>query len=206
MVLRRAELQSERSLATDRIECGSARMAQNCPRLRSARQTALAEIFPSHVVYAWLGNSEDIAKKHYYQVTDAHFARAAAGANPSARTPPRVFQEATHNPTHSRRKKRRSRLRHQAARKRTTGRNSLPQKPLCGSMLNCAATCGTFKRMGWDSSGENTPSAWIHGVCDATPLAARIYVCLAACGGNRSETVFGGHSQHTSSTRDFPRR
>ena len=53
--------------------------------LRSSRQTELAEIFPSHVVCAWLGNSEDIAKKHYYQVTDAHFAQAAASANPSAR-------------------------------------------------------------------------------------------------------------------------
>jgi hypothetical protein len=62
------------------------------------------------------------------------------------------------------------------------------------------------QRMGWDSSGEDSPSGWIHGVCDATPLAAWIYVCLAACGGNRSETVFGGHSQHTASTRDFTRR
>lgn len=45
--------------------------------LRSSRQTELAEVFPSHVVCAWLGNSEDVAKKHYYQVTDAHFAAAA---------------------------------------------------------------------------------------------------------------------------------
>ena len=48
--------------------------------LRSSRQTELAEIFPSHVVCAWLGNSEDIAKKHYYQVTDAHFAAASGHA------------------------------------------------------------------------------------------------------------------------------
>jgi integrase len=57
--------------------------------LRSSRQTELAEVFPSHVVCAWLGNSEDIAKKHYYQVTDAHFAAASAGPGmavaPSAR-------------------------------------------------------------------------------------------------------------------------
>src|SRR5690606_2954487 len=44
--------------------------------LRSSRQTELAERFPSHVVCAWLGNSEDVARKHYYQVTDAHFAEA----------------------------------------------------------------------------------------------------------------------------------
>lgn len=46
--------------------------------LRSSRQTELAERFPSHVVCSWLGNSEDIARKHYYQTTDAHFAEAMA--------------------------------------------------------------------------------------------------------------------------------
>jgi integrase len=30
--------------------------------LRSSRQTELAELFPSHVVCAWLGNSEEIAR------------------------------------------------------------------------------------------------------------------------------------------------
>ncbi|MCE5301936.1 MAG: hypothetical protein LLF97_02370, partial [Planctomycetaceae bacterium] len=35
--------------------------------------------FPSHVVCDWLGNSEDVARKHYYQTTDAHFAEATAG-------------------------------------------------------------------------------------------------------------------------------
>ncbi|HTU26852.1 MAG TPA: tyrosine-type recombinase/integrase [Pirellulales bacterium] len=47
--------------------------------LRASRQTELAERFPSHVVCAWLGNSEDIARQHYYQVTDQHF-KSAAGA------------------------------------------------------------------------------------------------------------------------------
>ncbi len=45
--------------------------------MRSSRQTELAECFPSHVVCDWLGNSEDIARKHYFQTTDDHFARAA---------------------------------------------------------------------------------------------------------------------------------
>lgn len=44
--------------------------------LRSSRQTELVESFPSHVVCAWLGNSEDIAREHYLQVTDEHFSRA----------------------------------------------------------------------------------------------------------------------------------
>lgn len=44
--------------------------------LRSSRQTELEEEFPSHVVCAWIGNSEKIARKHYLQVTADHFARA----------------------------------------------------------------------------------------------------------------------------------
>lgn len=44
--------------------------------LRATRQTELEEEFPTHVVCAWLGNSERVASKHYLQVTDAHFDRA----------------------------------------------------------------------------------------------------------------------------------
>lgn len=44
--------------------------------LRSTRQTELSERFPAHVVCAWIGNSEDVAKLHYLQVTDAHFQKA----------------------------------------------------------------------------------------------------------------------------------
>ena len=46
--------------------------------LRSSRQTELSETFPSHVVTAWLGNSERIAEKHYLQVLDSHFAKAVS--------------------------------------------------------------------------------------------------------------------------------
>ena len=45
--------------------------------LRSTRETELAEIYPLHVVTAWLGNSQLIAAKYYLQVTDAHFDKAA---------------------------------------------------------------------------------------------------------------------------------
>ena len=45
--------------------------------LRSSRQTELTEDFPSHVVTAWLGNSERIAEKHYLQVLESHFQKAA---------------------------------------------------------------------------------------------------------------------------------
>ncbi len=52
--------------------------------LRSTRETELAETFPAHVVCKWLGNSEAVARKHYLQVTDDHFARAAESTKPEA--------------------------------------------------------------------------------------------------------------------------
>lgn len=51
-----------------------AKLFQN---LRSTRQTELCEQFPSHVVSAWIGNSESVAKRHYLQVTEDHFQRAS---------------------------------------------------------------------------------------------------------------------------------
>ncbi len=45
--------------------------------LRSTRETELAETYPAHVVCAWIGNSQTVAQKHYLQITDEHFDRAA---------------------------------------------------------------------------------------------------------------------------------
>ncbi len=47
--------------------------------LRSTRETELAEQYPLHVVCAWIGNTQPVAMRHYLQVTDTHFAHAAAG-------------------------------------------------------------------------------------------------------------------------------
>lgn len=44
--------------------------------LRASCQTDLAERFPAHVVCAWIGNSEAVARAHYLQTTDAHFEKA----------------------------------------------------------------------------------------------------------------------------------
>jgi integrase len=52
------------------------RLFQN---LRSSRETELVESFPLHVVTAWIGNSKAIAEKHYLQVRDEDFERAASG-------------------------------------------------------------------------------------------------------------------------------
>jgi len=45
--------------------------------LRATRETELAEVYPMHVVCAWIGNSQNVAAKHYLQVTDEHYASAA---------------------------------------------------------------------------------------------------------------------------------
>ena len=48
--------------------------------LRSTRETELADKFPVHVVSAWIGNSVPVAIKHYLQVTDEHYDKAARNA------------------------------------------------------------------------------------------------------------------------------
>ena len=45
--------------------------------LRASRATELAAEYPAHVAAAWLGHSTLVAHKHYWQVTDADFERAA---------------------------------------------------------------------------------------------------------------------------------
>jgi integrase len=44
--------------------------------LRSSRQTELEQKFPTYVVCKWLGNTPNIAHKHYLTVTDDHYHEA----------------------------------------------------------------------------------------------------------------------------------
>jgi integrase len=46
--------------------------------LRASRQTELADQFPLHVVTDWIGNSPEVADRHYLKTTEDHFRRAAA--------------------------------------------------------------------------------------------------------------------------------
>jgi integrase len=68
--------------------------------LRASRQTELAATFPSHVVCAWIGNSERIAAAHYLQVTDADFEKATSGKEGAAFSGA-VDREALHFPVQS---------------------------------------------------------------------------------------------------------
>lgn len=52
--------------------------------LRASRATELAAEFPAHIGAAWLGHSTLIAQKHYWQVTDADFQKAASTPPESA--------------------------------------------------------------------------------------------------------------------------
>jgi integrase len=52
------------------------RLFQN---LRASRETDLMKVFPIHVVCAWLGNTPTVALRHYLQVLDSDYERAAAG-------------------------------------------------------------------------------------------------------------------------------
>jgi hypothetical protein len=45
--------------------------------LRSSRQTDLEQQFPGHVVCKWLGNSQATAMRHYLQVLDSDYEKAA---------------------------------------------------------------------------------------------------------------------------------
>lgn len=47
--------------------------------LRASRATELATEYPAHVAADWLGHSRLVAAEHYWQVTDADFAKALVG-------------------------------------------------------------------------------------------------------------------------------
>lgn len=54
--------------------------------LRSTRETELADRFPIHVVCEWIGNSAAVARKHYLQTTDEHFAAAVEALKSDAQS------------------------------------------------------------------------------------------------------------------------
>jgi len=59
--------------------------------LRASRATELASEHPAHVAAAWLGHSTLVANKHYWQVTDADFAKAI-GTDEAAQNPAQQAQ------------------------------------------------------------------------------------------------------------------
>ena len=66
--------------------------------LRSTRETELAKEYPIHVVCAWLGNTQAVAAKHYLQIRDEDFQRAA-GLGRDADSDARATQKPTQQPS-----------------------------------------------------------------------------------------------------------
>ena len=63
--------------------------------LRSSRETELLEEFPVHIVAVWMGHDAKVCLKHYAQTTEAHFDRAAGGAESGAREAQKPAQQPT---------------------------------------------------------------------------------------------------------------
>jgi hypothetical protein len=66
--------------------------------LRTTRETELADYYPPHVVCYWIGNSEAVARDHYLQVTEEHFATASGSG---AKSGALVVQKAVQQPAAS---------------------------------------------------------------------------------------------------------
>ena len=52
--------------------------------LRASRETELVEQFPEHIAAAWIGNSVQVARRHYLQVTEEAFRKAVQNPVQSA--------------------------------------------------------------------------------------------------------------------------
>ena len=100
--------------------------------MRASRETELTERFPVHVVTAWLGNTPEIARKHYLQVTDDHFAKAIRGGAESGA--PKAQNAAQHVHADSR-----------------TNPQEKTQAP--GDARACATSCDSTRSDAMDSSG-----------------------------------------------------
>jgi hypothetical protein len=84
--------------------------------LRASRQTELADQFPLHVVTDWIGNSPDIADRHYLKTTDHHFEKAIRGlAADAAMDAVHYDRPTTQNPTQQASESDRKRLKTQNA-------------------------------------------------------------------------------------------
>ena len=77
--------------------------------LRATRDTELREHSPGHVVDAWIGHSEAVARKNYLQVTDDHFDRYTQKAKQYTAATGRIASHAASGDTKKPRDSRESR-------------------------------------------------------------------------------------------------
>ena len=68
--------------------------------MRASCATDLADTFPSHICAEWLGHTEQIADKHYRQVTESHFEKAIHDRPCAAKLAANsIVQNSKHNAT-----------------------------------------------------------------------------------------------------------
>jgi len=106
--------------------------------LRSSCETELIKRHPMPAVVAWLGHTEEIALRHYCQVTDADFAQAASHRTPTE--PKDDAKKAVQNPVQ------------QPA---DSSRNASHEESETAVLRGDSSSCETLqpaRRMGWDSN------------------------------------------------------
>ena len=102
--------------------------------LRSSCETELMKRHPMPTVVAWLGHTEEIARRHYCQVTETEYAEAASHRSPIA------TKKAVQNPVQ------------QTA---ESARNVSHDKIKTSDLPSNSSSCETLRnprRMGWDSN------------------------------------------------------
>ena len=139
--------------------------------LRATRQTELTYEHPQHVVCRWLGNSPLIAQRHYLQVTDEDFARAAG-----------IDQTATETGKNDRRKVTHKATQHVRARGRRESQADLPAQKKTPVLPGSAASCDSLPQGKVEDRGlEPGPSS-----SGKTPLSQQ---------GNTESNAFSGDDE-----------
>lgn len=128
--------------------------------LRSSRETELVEKYPLPVVAAWMGHSVDVAVKHYCQVTDDHFARAAGIAKSPEMQAEKAVQKAVQQPSGTARNlPRTAGAKDLTQRSRKAEREPLPQVATSHENRNPLAPKGLADGAGFDASGATAVSS-----------------------------------------------
>jgi hypothetical protein len=114
------------------------------------RQTELTYEHPQHVVCRWLGNSQLIAQRHYLQVTDEDFERAAGLDLTTKDTGENHRRKVTHKTTQ-----------HTSARGCSESQIALPVQKKTPVLLGSAAPCYLVPQSKVEDRGLEPLTFWL---------------------------------------------
>lgn len=128
--------------------------------LRASRAIELSETYPAHVVFAWMGHTEAVSRKHYLRPTAEHFAKAVAEI---------TDKKATQNPTQQPQ---------EMPRDVSHVKNDEDRKPCeCNTLPKDATDCESVME------GGTSPGATLAERLSASPLFLRgLHAALPAIG------------------------